>query len=173
MKGTQPSATITLKPFCRAAIAAASPAGPPPTTNTSVLSCDATTRPPFVDCSCWGAFAADDFIPANPAHVSIAGHFTHTNRLHDLCHFASLDVDGPAGHAERFRPGCRRRFCQLHYLANCWHRRAARVHLVLQRLNHVWMVVPDIVHAVAGQKIQNAAAVFSEQLAAKASFILH
>jgi hypothetical protein len=35
------------------------------------------------------------------------------------------------------------------------------------------MVVPDIVHAVAGQKIQNAAAVFAEQLAAKASFIPH
>src|SRR5580692_5893053 len=34
--GFAPSATITRKPFWRAAIAAASPAGPPPTTNTSV-----------------------------------------------------------------------------------------------------------------------------------------
>src|SRR5580700_1631925 len=36
MGGFAPSATITRKPRARAAIAAASPAGPPPTTNTSV-----------------------------------------------------------------------------------------------------------------------------------------
>ena len=36
MGGLAPSATITRKPLVRAAIAAASPAGPPPTTNTSV-----------------------------------------------------------------------------------------------------------------------------------------
>ena len=50
------------------------------------------------------AFSTDDFIPAIPAQMSIAGHFTHTNRLHHLRHFASSDVNGPAGHAKRVRP---------------------------------------------------------------------
>lgn len=36
MGAEAPSATVTLNPVCLAAIAAASPAGPPPTTKTSV-----------------------------------------------------------------------------------------------------------------------------------------
>src|ERR1700692_4272582 len=52
------------------------------------------------------------------------------------------------------------------------HRRPAAIHLVLQSLNDVWMVVPGIMHAVSGQKIQDAAAVFSKQFAAQATLIL-
>src|ERR1700747_2153582 len=52
------------------------------------------------------------------------------------------------------------------------HCRAALVHFVFQRLNHVRMVVPDIVDAVAGQKIQNATTVLGVKLATKESIIL-
>src|SRR5262245_33812576 len=37
--GAAPSATVTEKPLCRAAMAAANPAGPPPTITTSVSEC--------------------------------------------------------------------------------------------------------------------------------------
>jgi len=45
--GAAPSASVTSSPCWRAAMAVASPAGPPPTTNTSVLSPEQTTQPPF------------------------------------------------------------------------------------------------------------------------------
>jgi hypothetical protein len=44
--GLFPSATITSKPRCLAAIAAASPAGPPPITKTSVLCAIGVPRTP-------------------------------------------------------------------------------------------------------------------------------
>ena len=43
--GSAPSATATANPCCRAAIAAASPAGPPPITKTSVESNNSWTSP--------------------------------------------------------------------------------------------------------------------------------
>src|SRR3974377_1286063 len=45
--GSEPSASVTENPLWRAAIAAANPAGPPPTTNTSVFSFCANTHPAF------------------------------------------------------------------------------------------------------------------------------
>ena len=52
------------------------------------------------------------------------------------------------------------------------HRRSTLVHFVFQRLNDVWMVVPRVVNAVVRQKVQNATAVFREQLAAQTAVIL-
>src|SRR5713101_4796417 len=117
--GTEPSETITLNPFCRTAMAAANPAGPPPTTNTSVLSCDATTRPPF-DIFKPGAFALEIILlPRSPRKcqlrvISLAQTVYNAMQL-----FAALDVDGPTCHSKRFCPECRRRFRQLHDVANC------------------------------------------------------
>src|ERR1700681_250481 len=52
------------------------------------------------------------------------------------------------------------------------HRRTTPIHFVLQRLNDVWMVVPAVVNAVAGQEVQDATTVLREQLAAETALIL-
>src|SRR5882724_4383212 len=51
------------------------------------------------------------------------------------------------------------------------HRRAALVQLVFKGLHNIRMVVTSVVHAIAGKKIQKAAAVFSEQFAASATLV--
>src|SRR3979411_2017922 len=42
------------------------------------------------------------------------------------------------------------------------HRRTTPIHFVFQRLNDIGMVVPGVMNAVAGQKVEDAAAGFGE-----------
>src|SRR6267154_35824 len=53
------------------------------------------------------------------------------------------------------------------------HRWTASLHFLFQCSNYVGMVVPDVVDAVAGKVIENAAAVSGKKFASEAPFILH
>ena len=53
------------------------------------------------------------------------------------------------------------------------HRRTAAIQLILQRLNDPRVIVPGVVHAISGQKVQVAVAVFAEQLDAGTALVAH
>jgi hypothetical protein len=51
------------------------------------------------------------------------------------------------------------------------HRRATACKLSLQRIDDIWVVVPNILNAIARQEIQDPATVCSEQLRSYAPFV--
>src|SRR5580704_15090598 len=98
--GAAPSASVTSKPFWRAAIAAARPDGPPPTTNTSVVFCRFTTGL-LRGVSYWGRCWVGLLLQLQ----------------HSLLRVKS-NVHGAARHVERLGPESCRRLRQFHDVAN-------------------------------------------------------